>query len=792
MGKRHFLLIGIVAMSFLGVASSLKAQAVPEPIAYWNFNNGAEVNAGLISDITGEYNSVNNNGTWISNGYDGGAISFICKGDNFTCSMKTPGLSVIGNYTLLFRMKVGDISNVNYSRVIFSAYESHAYIYGGLAGDVNERNKITTAQMGNFTVSSDNNWHHYAFIWGHDGKHYFYKDGILVGYAAGPGISNISSAFIFGMAGGLESDINPVITLDEIKVYDQALTAIQIAEEHSYNKLLCASDAWSCDNWSSCSVDGQQTRSCNKTSSCEGGALSPSTTQSCTYVPPCTANDYSCDDWVACSQRGTQTRICSKMTNCQGGISAPTTSQSCTYVSVCTPNSWSCDPWSECSSDGIKTRDCSKISNCEDGTPSPDTTQSCIYTPSCNADAWTCGDWDSCSVAGIQNRSCTRTFDCPSVEDASPSTSRSCTASDTSLQSPNQNENTNRDQILRATVKLECPTPDGRFYSQGSGTIIDEYGSILTNRHVITGTIGTCRVGFITNEDDVPSFSQIADVKSVAIDASANGDMALLKIRNSTGRRFTAIDIFKGNSNNLKSGDTILPFGYPDENLYGQTITFTEGPYSGKGTTIKVPDPCDKPVRYLPINVSGFFKTTASIDHGNSGGGAYQKSTGYYMGMPTLGNSCNPSIPSRINHILSINTIKQWLSSVGSYGITQNNYANLNNYLNSTVKIEDIDVRNLRPLDALTPDAVVSNKIADKSKGREISKIETIPPNSKKKLQPNQAQKESIVIESPNINQKIDVLQPNQDAPKKEQPPKVSRVKRLFSWLVNLFSRMAK
>src|SRR3989338_5799901 len=112
-------------------------------------------------------------------------------------------------------MKVGDISNVNYSRVIFSAYESHAYIYGGLAGDVNERNKITTAQMGNFTVSSDNNWHHYAFIWGHDGKHYFYKDGILVGYAAGPGISNISSAFIFGMAGGLESYINTGVKIDE-------------------------------------------------------------------------------------------------------------------------------------------------------------------------------------------------------------------------------------------------------------------------------------------------------------------------------------------------------------------------------------------------------------------------------------------------------------------------------------------------------------------------------------------------------------------------------------------------
>ena len=47
----------------------------------------------------------------------------------------------------------------------------------------------------------------------------------------------------------------------------------------------CTSESWSCTNWSVCSQDGSQTRSCSKISNCEGGVASPATTQSCTYTP---------------------------------------------------------------------------------------------------------------------------------------------------------------------------------------------------------------------------------------------------------------------------------------------------------------------------------------------------------------------------------------------------------------------------------------------------------------------------------------------------------------------------
>ena len=321
-----------------------------------------------------------------------------------------------------------------------------------------------------------------------------------------------------------------------------------------------------------------------------------------------------------------------------------------------------------------------------------------------------CGNWGQCSLDGVQRRSCRRTFDCLDVESDVPDTSQSCNAPISPTRPVEQpqpvifNDSIDRDQILKATVKLLCPTPDKKYYSQGSGTVIDKYGSILTNRHVIQGTIGSCLVGFIQNEDDTPTYTEIADVKNVSTDKSYNGDMAIVKIRNGNQKLFTTIDISKGNSNALRSGDTILPFGYPDEDLYGETITFTEGPYAGKGTTLVLPKPCTQ----KKIVINGFFKTTAGVDHGNSGGGAYQKSTGYFMGIPTLGTSCDKNIPSRLNYILSTNTIKSWLNSfIRNYSPSNNNFSKISNYYSTSVSIDNISLSDLRVLDASKPIVVV-------------------------------------------------------------------------------------
>ncbi|MFH1112008.1 MAG: IPT/TIG domain-containing protein [Patescibacteria group bacterium] len=97
-------------------------------------------------------------------------------------------------------------------------------------------------------------------------------------------------------------------------------------------KSICTLNDWSCISWGTCSLNGTQTRTCSKTSNCEGGVSSPVTTQSCTYTPLCTINDYSCSGWAICSQSESQTRTCNKISNCDGGVLSPTNTQSCSYI----------------------------------------------------------------------------------------------------------------------------------------------------------------------------------------------------------------------------------------------------------------------------------------------------------------------------------------------------------------------------------------------------------------------------------------------------------------------------
>ncbi len=481
----------------------------------------------------------------------------------------------------------------------------------------------------------------------------------------------------------------------------------------------CFEDKWLCGDWNQCSLEGRQSRSCSKTFDCPSvETSSPNISQSC--IPPrpsCTEDRWECSEWNQCSADGRQSRSCKKTFDCEGvDTQAPTLSQTCaipkqtipeTPKQTCSEDKWECGDWNSCSADGKQSRICTKTFDCPSvNTQSPSTLQSCIPPrPSCTEDKWECCNWGQCSLDGVQRRSCRRTFDCPDVESDVPDTSMSCNApippkGVTPQQPVILADTIDRDQILKATVKLRCPI-NKREEMQGSGTVIDKYGSILTNRHVVEGTIGVCLVGFIQNEDDTPIYAEVADVKNVSRDQGFNGDMAIIKIRNGGQKTFPVIDISKGSSATLRSGDTILPFGYPKEDDFGETITFTEGPYSGKGTTITLGG--------RKYNVNGFFKTTAIIEHGSSGGGAYQKSTGYFMGIPTLG-------VNKVNYILSTNTIKSWLNSfTKNYSPANNNFSQISNYYSAPVSIDNISLSDLRVLDGSKPAVVV---YANKEKRR--------------------------------------------------------------------------
>ena len=428
-----------------------------------------------------------------------------------------------------------------------------------------------------------------------------------------------------------------------------------------------ACTSWTYSNWNTCSVSGQQTRTIISSFpvGCVGG--NPTLTQSCTYAPPCNATNWDCTDWSSCSiLYGKQTRQCSKKLNCEGGVAEPATSQSCTYVPTCSFYSWSCGSWSSCSSNSTQIRSCSKISSCEGGTQSPATTQSCTYTPACSQDTWECGNWGTCSPQGTQSRSCNRTYDCPSAETAAPATSQYCEApNQPKLQSPTEDLGiVNQDSIIRSTVKLICPV-SSTMASQGSGTVIDSKGTILTNKHVIDGTPG-CLVGFIDSYGDEPYFGdrQIADIYKV----SGNSDVAVLKLRNPSNKSLASVNISQGNSSSIKLGEILTTYGYPAK--FGTKITYTSGDFSG---------------------VDGdYLKTTAVIEHGNSGGGAYLKN-GAFIGIPTavIKGSLNS-----MGYLLSVNTVNSWLNNSIAYNSNSNN----NDYSRVSAMLDNMDLNALGSL----------------------------------------------------------------------------------------------
>lgn len=383
----------------------------------------------------------------------------------------------------------------------------------------------------------------------------------------------------------------------------------------------------------------------------------------------------------------------------------PNPALTCTYKPTCSYYNWSCGSWSACSPSGVKNRECNKISDCEGGTQSPAITQSCAYTPACSEDTWQCGNWGTCSPQGTQSRSCNRTYDCPSAETAAPATSQYCEApNQPKLQSPTEDLGiVNQDLIIKSTVKLICPV-SSTMAAQGSGTVINSTGLILTNKHVIDGTPG-CIVGFIDDYDDEPYFGdkQIADIYKV----SSNADVAVLKLRNPSSKKLSSVNIAQGNSGSIKLGEILTTYGYPAK--FGTNITYTSGDFSG---------------------VEGdYLKTTAIIESGNSGGGAYLKN-GWFIGIPTAVKKGNVN---SMGYLLSVDKVNSWLNNSVAYN---NNTNNNNNYSRVSALVDDIDLNSLGSLglyitgdEANVKTGTENNKIgknlSNKLKGKILLQVES-------------------------------------------------------------------
>jgi len=201
---------------------------------------------------------------------------------------------------------------------------------------------------------------------------------------------------------------------------------------------------------------------------------------------------------------------------------------------------------------------------------------------------------------------------------------------------------------INSAVKIVCPDNDGNWYS-GSGTMIDSKGIILTNKHVVTDQNGdiieTCAIGFVESLDQAPNFYtnnevNVAEVKYYT--TTDDMDTAILYLENPTNKIYSYTNIWSSNSSTLQSGDKIEVIGFPG--TCDTNIANTSGDFIDFGGSTD--------------STQNYIKATVPIDHGNSGGAAYNVG-GEFIGTPTyvIQGTTNT------NYILSINGIRDWLNS---------------------------------------------------------------------------------------------------------------------------------
>ena len=210
-------------------------------------------------------------------------------------------------------------------------------------------------------------------------------------------------------------------------------------------------------------------------------------------------------------------------------------------------------------------------------------------------------------------------------------------------------------------------------------------------------------------------------------------------------------------------GTRVGTYGYPAR--FGKKLTYTSGDFSGTD--------------------GNYIKTTAILEHGNSGGGAYLKD-GTFIGVPS---AVVKGELNALGYILSIGAVNAWLgnSSFVFGGERNNQYSRVS-------VLEDIDLKKLDALKLFIPQTDTTGALAAPIIPIEIPKapkvIERPKPSQKApEVQLSKPQEESTVIESSDDNKVVSTPQQKQVEPEKKKPKKVSWVKRSFSWLANLFNK---
>lgn len=190
----------------------------------------------------------------------------------------------------------------------------------------------------------------------------------------------------------------------------------------------------------------------------------------------------------------------------------------------------------------------------------------------------------------------------------------------------------------------------GQTERQGAGTgiVLDDDGTIITNRHVVPA--GTTKVSVVMSDG-----TRFDDVEVIGRTNSSDPlDIAFLKIKDTKGKDLKPATL--GDSSKMKVGDPVVAIG----NALGQfQNTVTSGIISGFGRSVEASNESGSDRE----NLENLFQTDAAINSGNSGGPLVSLD-GEVIGI----NTAVAGDAENIGFSIPINDIKGLIASVKQKG----------------------------------------------------------------------------------------------------------------------------
>ena len=201
--------------------------------------------------------------------------------------------------------------------------------------------------------------------------------------------------------------------------------------------------------------------------------------------------------------------------------------------------------------------------------------------------------------------------------------------------------------MYKSVVKIKYLDTITKDEFIGSGVIFSKDGLVLTNNHIIEnedfGTaLGNLAICIIDKIDESP----VCDYEGELIIRNDENDLAILKIKSYDKGIFVPILNKYVDSNKESFFElAIRIIGYPT--LGGEGITITRGIVSG-------------------FDEDKNLKTDSEVNHGNSGGGAFDENNNF-IGIPSFLIS---SDSGKISFIIPVYKIRDWFNNILNFTVT--------------------------------------------------------------------------------------------------------------------------